>query len=848
MTTGTNPLAGRNFQDENGNPIVPSRQLGQPGGEGTVYAIADRPGSVVKIWHSNKIPQDAEAKIEYLAKNPVKPDLGATWSITWPEGPVKENGAIVGYTMPIYQGDPAEWESMEQYYIRRAAQSTGAAQAREILIDDRVRMARNLALGFRAVHAAGYVIGDVNEKNVVVNRQNDITMVDCDSYGFTDADTGRAFSNQMGRPEFQAPEAQDNRDNRNSNHDCFGLAILIFHLLTTFHPYMVTGQHAQDYPEYSDRIKAWLFPPASGGSVSAPDHYNEAWDRLTEKQQELFLRCFDQKNEGEPRPAPEDWVEALQEMPDAPPAPAQPQQQPQSQPSQQQPQQPQQQPQSRPQPQPRPRPQPQPQPAQAEEEDNFDIFLWPSALIAYGALIPLFIFSEFRPWLWLSLLLVSALFFYFPVRRLFETPITRTRWVIIAIAAFPTAWFLLGLVGTALSVWPWWLWLGAGIAAAFVFLVPARGAFSGSNARRRYATMGAASLVAVFILVGMGMAGFREWQDWRWQRSLNTASASNVSGDAPSAQGNAVNAAGAAGGVAVPLVIPTDTPEPTPTETPIPPTDTPLPPTATPMPTATTPPTPTPLPTATPIPTSVPTVAPPTPAPVLTVLTPTVNPGEATAVQLSGFPPYTLVHQVSIQGFDILGSRTINTDANGAAWIEGLVVPVTMAAGIYDVWVAVGDLSAAAGQLAVVAIPPTPTPPPYPDPALLAQRGAPPGHLSRAPGVGQYVSGCFVGTRTRQQYWLYLADRPSANLENAQNTILLEFRKTIPREELREVIPGKCYYVGPVMYQTDESTKRCPGAVYDTACSEDVMSSDSFRLYVTEGTLREITEAPQFGN
>ena len=70
-------------------------------------------------------------------------------------------------------------------------------------------MARNLALEFRAVHAAGYVIDDVNEKNVEVNRQNDIAMVDCDSYGFTDPATGLAFSNNMGRPEFQAPEAQE---------------------------------------------------------------------------------------------------------------------------------------------------------------------------------------------------------------------------------------------------------------------------------------------------------------------------------------------------------------------------------------------------------------------------------------------------------------------------------------------------------------------------------------------------------------------------------------------------------------------------------------------------------------
>ena len=324
MTTPASP-AGRDFRDEAGNPIVPGRQIGV-GGEGTIYLVDGQPGSVMKIWHPDETPDEADAKIAYLVKNPVKPDLGATWSITWPESAVKEGGVIVGYTMPIYQGDPGEWVSMEQYYVRRSVRETGEAQNRTIQIDDQVRMARNLALGFKAVHEAGYVIGDVNEKNVVVNRQNDITLVDCDSYSFTDPATGRTYSNNKGRAEFQAPEVQGGYVDRTRNHDYFGLAILIFHLLTGTHPYRITGSHARDYTDPGSRIEAWLFPPARR-DVSAPPDYNKAWDALTDKQQELFLRCFDQKYEGDPRPTPEEWIEALRELPavvtpPAPPAPA----------------------------------------------------------------------------------------------------------------------------------------------------------------------------------------------------------------------------------------------------------------------------------------------------------------------------------------------------------------------------------------------------------------------------------------------------------------------------------------------------------------------------------------------
>ena len=119
----------------------------------------------------------------------------------------------------------------------------------------------------------------------------------------------------MGRPEFQAPEAQGDYNNRTQNHDRFGLAVIIFHLLTGYHPYTVTNR--PDHPLAGDRIKDWLFPPARQ-DIAAPAAYVAAWSGLTARQQELFRRCFDQRFRGQPRPTPEQWIEALQEMPTMP--------------------------------------------------------------------------------------------------------------------------------------------------------------------------------------------------------------------------------------------------------------------------------------------------------------------------------------------------------------------------------------------------------------------------------------------------------------------------------------------------------------------------------------------------
>ena len=541
MTTSSNPLAGRRFEDENGNPIVPGQKLGE-GGEGVVHLVDGDPGSVVKIWHPGRTPEDADAKISHLVSNPVTPGLGVTWHITWPQHEVRESGIIVGYTMPTL--NPGEsWEPIVEYYNRRAAQSTGATQAREIQIDDRVRMARNLALGFHAVHDAGYVIGDVNEKNVEVNRQNDIAMVDCDSYGFTDSATGRTFSNNMGRPEFQAPEAQGDYGNRTQNNDRFGLAVVIFHLLTGYHPYTVTNRHNITLP--GDRISAWLFPPADR-SLTAPDPYNEAWEGLTDKQKELFLRCFDRAHRRDPRPTPEEWVEALLEMPAVPaptpapsptPAPPRPAPAPGSPGPTPAPPRPTPAP-PRPAPTP-PRPTPAPPPPSSSPdpsaEEGLDYVIYPAmTVLGFGALIPLAVFNQFRPWWWLALMLVGGFLLFFPVRRLFQPTITPTRWVLIGLMSIVTAIFALLLIGTALDTWPWWLWLALGLATAFVFLVPARSIFNRANAGRRWISIIGVSLLSLFILVGMGSAVFREWEDGRFVRGLQAgANASGAGGAAP---------------------------------------------------------------------------------------------------------------------------------------------------------------------------------------------------------------------------------------------------------------------------------------------------------------------------
>src|SRR5205823_523526 len=63
---------------------------------------------------------------------------------------------------------------------------------------------RNLCAAVHAIHERGYVIGDLNESNILVNNQALITVVDTDS--FQVPGLGGTFRCPVGKPEYTPPE------------------------------------------------------------------------------------------------------------------------------------------------------------------------------------------------------------------------------------------------------------------------------------------------------------------------------------------------------------------------------------------------------------------------------------------------------------------------------------------------------------------------------------------------------------------------------------------------------------------------------------------------------------------
>ena len=156
-----------------------------------------------------------------------------------------------------------------------------------------LRTAVNISSAVEAIHAKGYVVGDLNESNLMVAETALVTLVDCDSMQVPQPGGNGFFRCPVGKPEYTPPELQG-RDfsatDRNAVHDNFGLAVLIFHLLMEgIHPFAGVTQGLDMSLE--ERIKRGE-SPYSGSRLVKPMPIAPPFEILPREVQALFLRCF----------------------------------------------------------------------------------------------------------------------------------------------------------------------------------------------------------------------------------------------------------------------------------------------------------------------------------------------------------------------------------------------------------------------------------------------------------------------------------------------------------------------------------------------------------------------------
>jgi DNA-binding helix-hairpin-helix protein with protein kinase domain len=300
------PVQIKPLYDSAGGRVLLTKRIGG-GGEGDVYGVHSplHHDVVAKIYHK-PLSAEKQEKLLLMARG-CNDELKAISA--WPTDVLssRPGGPVVGFLMPKIEG----CEPVHKVY--------GPTHRKEIFpnADWRflVRTAKNLAAAFYVIHKFGYVIGDVNEGNILVSDKACVRLIDCDSFQVRNND--RLFYCEVGVAQFTPPEIQKSKNfhmERTPNHDNFGLAILIFQLLFLGrHPYSGVYEGKEDMPlekaiagfrfAYSakSRIKQIAPPPNSVGLAIVPGQVAG-----------LFEDAFAESGVGPgSRPVAGDWWDAL---------------------------------------------------------------------------------------------------------------------------------------------------------------------------------------------------------------------------------------------------------------------------------------------------------------------------------------------------------------------------------------------------------------------------------------------------------------------------------------------------------------------------------------------------------
>ena len=286
------------------------------GGEGAVYGLKSHPDLVAKIYHSHRRTDAVINKLDVMINYPprTEDDLTGHLFVAWPGHLVYDAASeVIGFLMPKVDKSHSLFE-----YYNPALRHRYAPQ---IHYGNLCSVAKSLATALDRLHGSGYVVGDINESNAYITENEHVTLIDSDSFQITDYQTAppTIYRCVVGKPEYTPPELQGVSFadvDRNIHHDRFALAVVIYQLLMEgTHPFRGIYTAPGEKPQVETCISRGYFLYSESRRVPLrPVPSAVEWDTLHQDLSALFRKCFDDgHSDPQARPAPRDWVDALNE-------------------------------------------------------------------------------------------------------------------------------------------------------------------------------------------------------------------------------------------------------------------------------------------------------------------------------------------------------------------------------------------------------------------------------------------------------------------------------------------------------------------------------------------------------
>ena len=299
------------FSERNGRIILAqSLRLGC-GGQGTIYAVPQDSSLVAKVYHHPS--PDNRRKVEIMIANPCARIGNSGNPGAWPTEPLFKDPSrrcFIGFLMHRVRGaQPVH----ELYTPKTRKEKCPNFDYRYLL-----RTAINMASTVHLAHDRDYVIGDINESNLLVHDNAVVTWVDIDSWQVRDPKTHTVFRCPVGKPDFTPPELLKKNFagiDRTPEHDLFGFAVLLFKLLMEgTHCFDGIWQGVGDPPSVQARIMAGHFPYGRRRGSLAPKALAPPAQMLHPRLNELFSQCFEDGHlNPRARPDARAWRDVLKE-------------------------------------------------------------------------------------------------------------------------------------------------------------------------------------------------------------------------------------------------------------------------------------------------------------------------------------------------------------------------------------------------------------------------------------------------------------------------------------------------------------------------------------------------------
>jgi len=265
-------------------------------------------GHLAKIYHSPTVERIEKLAV-MIAHPPQEPNAHLQHiSLAWPKSILKNaQGECVGFLMPEIKGGR---ELLDVYNPQRYQRQKLEVNWQFLHIT-----AQNIASIIEAIHAAGYVLGDIKPQNILVNNQALPSIIDTDSFQVRNPKNGKIYRCLVGSEGYTPPELSGEdfaQVEQTEVHDRFRLAVIIYQLLFGGQtPFQGKWVGPGENPEPSELVRQGLWLYGTNSLIQPVDRTIPLAIVALEIQQ-CFRRCL---NDGHRvpnlRPSAQDWVRAL---------------------------------------------------------------------------------------------------------------------------------------------------------------------------------------------------------------------------------------------------------------------------------------------------------------------------------------------------------------------------------------------------------------------------------------------------------------------------------------------------------------------------------------------------------